>query len=218
MEDEIKKIKLQHFKTYKSAIIETIKNNSNVLADEDITSLLKKPPLDSMDAIKSKFLSLAKKNKIILNTESLSKILDEYRNELLKCTKEIKKIRKEDLLKKIEIYSDEDTDAIIKLLKKDFIAVNKKIDKIVKDSIENASKKFNSKIETVFKDDIDKNIKAKIINDVTRFVNNTYKKQLLENIDIKILIKDTTLINLIKEQTERHLFTLSNSRLFKDNI
>ena len=41
---------------------------------------------------------------------------------------------------------------------------------------------------------------------------------MIENVDIKILIKDTTLMNLVKEQTERYLFTISNSRLFKDNI
>lgn len=218
MEDEIEKIKLQHFKTYKSAIIETIKNNTNVLTDEDITSLLKKPPLDSMDAIKSRFLTLAKKNKVILNTESLSNLLDEYRANLISCVKKIKKIRKEDLVSKVEIYSDDNTEAIIKLMKKDFNNVNKEITKIIKSTLDDASKKFLSKIDSIFKDDIDKNIKSKIVNDITRFVNVTYKKQLLENVDIKILIKDTTLINLVKEQTERHLFTLSNSRLFKDNI
>ena len=41
-------------------------------------------------------------------------------------------------------------------------------------------------------------------------------KQLLENIDIKILVKDTTLINSSKEQAERYLFTINNSRLFDD--
>ena len=37
-----------------------------------------------------------------------------------------------------------------------------------------------------------------------------------ENIDIKILVKDTTLINGVKEQSERYLFTLENSRLFNE--
>ena len=39
---------------------------------------------------------------------------------------------------------------------------------------------------------------------------------MLENIDIKILVKDTTLINGAKEQAERYLFTLNNSRLLND--
>ena len=216
MEEQIEKLKTQHFKTYKSAIIETIKNNTNVLTDEDITSLLKKPPLDSMDMIKSRFLGLAKKNKIILNTESLDELLDQYRDSMLKCTKKIKKTRSDSLLEKVEEFKD--SESIIKLLKKDFNSVNKEIKKQFKETLDQCSKKFLSKIDTVFSDDIDESIKNRIVADITKFVNGAYQRQLIENVDIKILIKDTTLINLIKEQTERHLFTLSNSRLFKDNI
>ncbi len=218
MNDALEKFKLQHFKTYKNAIIDHIKNNTNVLTDEDITSLLGKPPLDSMDAIKSRFLSLAKKNKIILDTESLSSMLDEYRDTLLKCVKKIKKVRSEDLIKKVDAYSDTDCDVVIKLLKKDFSDVNKKIKKILKDQFEVATKKLDKQYVNVFSEDVSDDIKNKIITDISKFVSKTYEKQLLENIDIKILIKDTTLINLVKEQTERYLFTLNNSRLFKDNI
>ncbi|MBQ8132037.1 MAG: hypothetical protein IJ193_06070 [Bacilli bacterium] len=218
MEDTLEKFKLQHFKTYKNAIIDSIKNNTNVLTDEDITSLLKKPPLDSMDVIKSRFLTLAKKNKIVLDTESLGSMLDEYRDQLLKCVKKIKKVRTDDLTSKINTYSDDDSDVVIKLLKKDFTAVNKKIKTIVKEQYSTATKKLEKQLDRVFQEDVTDEVKSKIITDVTKFINGTYERQLLENIDIKILIKDTTLINLVKEQTERYLFTLNNSRLFKDNI
>ena len=107
---------------------------------------------------------------------------------------------------------------IIKILKKDFTDSNKKIKKIIKEQINNSYDKLISKIDTVFLDEIDLKVKEKVIKDVCSYISNNFQKQLLENIDIKILIKDTTLINLIKEQTERYLFTLSNSRLFKDNI
>ena len=216
MENQIEQIKQQHFNTYKSAIIETIKNNTNVLTDEDITSLLKKPPLDSMDLIKSKFLSLAKKNKIVLNTEGLSTLLDNYREELLKCTKKIKKTRNDTLISVVDSFND--SESVIKLLKKDFNNVNKSIRKILKDSLEDGSKKFFKKIDQVFVEDIDSTIKEKIIKDIEKFINGIYERQMIENVDIKILIKDTTLMNLVKEQTERYLFTISNSRLFKDNI
>ena len=56
-------------------------------------SLTRKPPLDSMDLIKSKFLDLAKKNKIILNIEQLDIILDAYRIKNEKCFEKIKEIR-----------------------------------------------------------------------------------------------------------------------------
>lgn len=216
MENQIEQIKQQHFNTYKSAIIETIKNNTNVLTDEDITSLLKKPPLDSMDLIKSKFLSLAKKNKIVLNTEGLSTLLDDYRENLLKCIKKIKKTRNDSLIDVVDSFKD--TESVIKLMKKDFNTVNKNIRKIVKDTLEDGFKKFFNKIDQVFVEDIDSNTRDKIVKDIEKFINGTYERQMIENVDIKILIKDTTLINLVKEQTERYLFTISNSRLFKDNI
>lgn len=216
MENQIEQIKQQHFNTYKSAIIETIKNNTNVLTDEDITSLLKKPPLDSMDLIKSKFLSLAKKNKIVLNTEGLSTLLDDYRENLLKCIKKIKKTRNDSLIDVVDSFKD--TESVIKLMKKDFNTVNKNIRKIVKDTLEDGFKKFFNKINQVFVEDIDSNTRDKIVKDIEKFINGTYERQMIENVDIKILIKDTTLINLVKEQTERYLFTISNSRLFKDNI
>ena len=216
MQDNIEQLKIQHFNTYKSAIIETIKNNTHVLTNDDLMSLLKKPPLDSMDSIKSKFLGLAKKNKIILNNESLNTILDSYRDNLVKCIPKIAKKRNEYLLAIVNKY--EDSNSIIKILKKDFNTLNKDIRKLFKDNLDKSNNSLIDKFNSIFSNDINNDIKEKIINDVTKYVRGSYEKQLLENVDIKILVKDTTLINLVKEQTERHLFTLENSHLFKDNI
>ena len=216
MQDNIEQLKIQHFNTYKSAIIETIKNNTHVLTNDDLMSLLKKPPLDSMDSIKSKFLGLAKKNKIILNNESLNSILDSYRYNLVKCIPKIAKKRNEYLLAIVNNY--EDSNSIIKILKKDFNTLNKDIRKLFKDNLDKSNNSLIDKFNSIFSNDINNDIKEKIIHDVTKYVRGSYEKQLLENVDIKILVKDTTLINLVKEQTERHLFTLENSHLFKDNI
>lgn len=218
MNDTIDKFKQQHFDNYKNAILDNIINNTNALTEEDIMSLMKKPPLDSMDLIKVKFLELAKKNKIILNTESLSDLLSEYRNNLQKCIKKVKKIRIDELSKKLDFQENSNEEQIVKVLKKDFIDLNKKIKKTLKDQMNISYNKLMSKIDTIFLDEIDIKIKEKVIKDISLYISNNFQKQLVENIDIKILIKDTTLINLIKEQTERYLFTLSNSRLFKDNI
>ena len=46
----------------------------------------------------------------------------------------------------------------------------------------------------------------------------TYQKQLNENISIKILVKDRTLMSGIMEQGERYLFTKSNSHLFDEDM
>ena len=112
MEDTLLKFKEQHLNNYKLAILETIKNNTNVLVDEDLMSLIKKPPLDSMDVIKTKFLDLAKKNHIILNIEALDQMMDKYRKDLAKSGNVVKKERLDILndliivisLKKIQIY------------------------------------------------------------------------------------------------------------------
>ena len=128
-EEELKKIKIQHIDNYKKAILENIKNNTNVLVDEDIKSLLKTPPLDSMDLIKAKFLDLAKKNKIILNTDELKRILDNYRKYIMKCCNEIKTIRVSELSSKVESIEFVKNSDIIKINEKDFSNINKWYDK-----------------------------------------------------------------------------------------
>lgn len=91
MNDSIDKFKKQHLNNYKNAVIELIKNNTRVLFENDINSLIVKPPLDSMDVIKVKFLDIAKKYKIILDTNELTSILDNYRDNLIKCLNKLKK-------------------------------------------------------------------------------------------------------------------------------
>lgn len=218
-EEELEKIKTQHIDNYRKAILENIKNNTNVLVDEDIKSLLKTPPLDSMDLIKAKFLDLAKKNKIILNTDELKKILDNYRKYIMKCCNEIKTIRVSELSSKVESTELVKNSDVIKINKKDFSNINKQIKKIIKDQLAMGLDKYIlKKINCIFMDDADDVKKAKITNDISKWIKSTYKNQLLENVDIKILVKDTTLMNSAKEQAERYLFTLNNSRLLNDNL
>ena len=219
MDEEMKlEFKKQHIETYKNAVRENIFNNTNVLVDEDIMSLLKKPPLDSMDFIKCKFLDLAKKNKIVLNTEELSKILDNYRKYLLKSLPEIKKLRVDSLTEiigKVDFSKDSD---VIKVKRGDFNNINKEIKKSINTYLSDGfEKQILKNIKNVFKDDVDETAKNKIITDITKYIKGAYHKQLIENLDMKILVKDTTLINTVKETTDRYLFTLSNSRLLNDD-
>ncbi len=216
MNDSLKQLKRQHIDNYKNAIIDIITNNTNVLVDEDIMSLLRKPPLDSMDLIKSKFLDLAKKNSTILNTEELSNLLDNYRDKLMKEMASIKAIRIKELTKSIDSIKYEDNE-VFKLNKKDFVKVDKDIKKILKDQLNDSFDKYILKnINKVFSNDIDSTVKSNIVSNMTKYVNGTYQRQLLENFDIKVLVKDTTLINNIKEHNERYLFTINNSRIFND--
>lgn len=219
MEDTLKKFKKQHLENYKSAILETIKNNTNVLVDEDIMSLVKKPPLDSMDVIKSKFLDVSKKNKVVLDTDSLDKMMDKYRKSLLKVCDEVRKVRLDVLNDVVNSFVfDKETD-IIKIRKKDLEVANKKIKKLLKDHLKDTiDKEVVNKISIIFKSVEDETKLKKINDDITKIVNGSYQRQFLENVDIKILVKDTTLINGVKEQSDRYLFTLENSRLYDEDL
>ena len=216
MVDTLEEFKKQHMDNYKKAIIELIHNNTDVLVNEDIMSLLRKPPLDSMDSIKSKYLDLAKKNKIILDIVKLDNMLEDYRNDVVKCCGIVQTLREESLEKIVnETEFIKDTD-VIKFNKKAFSDINKKIKKIIKDQLnDSVDNKIVLNVMSVFAADIDVSLKKKVSDDLVKFVKGSYQRQLLENVDFKILVKDTTLINSAKEHAERHLFTLANSRLFK---
>ena len=215
MVDTMQDFKKQHMENYRRAILENIKNNTNVLVEDDIQSLLKKPPLDSMDILKTKFLSLAKKNDVILNTQILDELLSNYRDDIIKVCEDLKKIRIEELSSKVISFTfEKDTDTI-KLSKKDFLAVNKKMKKVLKEKIQDSiSKKIVNSVNKLFTEDTSSSKIEKVSNEMIKFVQVSYPKQLLENVDFKVIVKDTTLINGVKGQAERYLFTLSNSRIF----
>ena len=210
LNEDIEKLKDEHFNTYKNAVIANIENNSTILVKEDLYSLINKPPLDSMDLLKNKIIDLAKKNKIVIDNNDLDRILDNYRKKVIKEFDNFIKTRitfYTDLVSSIKRENDSTT---IKILKKDLSNYNKKMKKDIKKIIEdNTDSLILKKSINIFKVD-DSNINS----DLNKFINKTYIKQFLENVDIKILVKDATLINTIKEQTERYQFTLSNSHLF----
>jgi len=215
MEDTLKKFKEQHLENYKSAILEIITNNTNVLVDEDIMSLIKKPPLDSMDVIKSKFLDVAKKNKVVLDTESLDKMMNKYRVGLTKSCEDVRKLRLDFLVSIVNNYKFDKENDVVKIRKKDLEIINKKIKKLLKEHLkDNVDVEIINKIKSIFNSVEDELKLKKIYDDIFKVVNGSYQRQLLESVDIKILVKDTTLINGVKEQSERYLFTLENSRLY----
>lgn len=218
MTDTLEEFKKQHLENYKKAIIEIIRNNTDVLVNEDIMSLFRKPPLDSMDSIKSKYLDLAKKNKVVLNTVKLDSMLEDYRDDVSRCCDKVKEIRVnslEDIVRNVEFTKNTD---IIKFNKKDFTEINKSLKMAIKAHLkESVEKKIIQNVGSVFTGEIDEVVRKKICDEIVKFVKGSYQRQLLENIDFKILVKDTTLANGAKEQGERHIFTLANSRIFKQD-
>lgn len=216
MTDTLEDLKKQHIDNYKQAIIEIIHNNTDVLVDEDIMSLLRKPPLDSMDLIKSKYLDLAKKNKVILDIVKLDDLLFGYRELIIRRCEKIKELRVsylENVVNQVQFSKNTD---VIKFNKKDFNEINKKLKKYIKEQLQDAIEcMIIKKVDEVFSSEVDSVIRKKISDELIKFVKGSYQKQLLENIDFKILVKDTILVNSTKEHGERYLFTLSNSRIFK---
>lgn len=214
--NSVEELQQQHYNNYVEVVKETIKANTLSLLENDINPLFKKPPLDSMDQIKTKFLLTAKKEKIVLETDNLNKLLDEYRKNIEIKLKKIIEVRDKEIISSFDnLVKDE---KIIKVTKTQMNNTSKKIKKIIKEELDNCVNKYIvDKLTTVFSKDNAKS-SDKAINDIKKFLNikGIYQKQILESIDFKLLVKDTILINGVKEQTDRYNFTLNNSRIFND--
>ena len=217
MTDTLENFKKQHLSNYKNAVIDLVKNNTDALIDNDIISLIKSPPLDSMDVIKSKLLSLAKKEKVILDSSKMNFILNNFRDLVINDFQGLKKIRNNYLVKKIEEFEPVRETEIIKIMKKDLDSINKEIKKTVKMSLNNnINNKLLIEIADIYDDQIDEKVKESIMKLFSKYMKTTYIKQLNENISIKILVKDRTLLSLVAEQGERYLFTKANSHIFDE--
>ena len=217
MTDTLENFKKQHLSNYKNAVIDLVKNNTDALIDNDIISLIKSPPLDSMDVIKSKLLSLAKKEKVILDSSKMNFILNNFRDLVITDFQGLKKIRNNYLVKKIEEFEPVRETEIIKIMKKDLDSINKEIKKTVKMSLNNnINNKLLIEIADIYDDQIDEKVNESIMKLFSKYMKTTYIKQLNENISIKILVKDRTLLSLVAEQGERYLFTKANSHIFDE--
>lgn len=217
MTDTLENFKKQHLSNYKNAVIDLVKNNTDALIDNDIISLIKSPPLDSMDVIKSKLLSLAKKEKVILDSSKMNFILNNFRDLVITDFQGLKKIRNNYLVKNIEEFEPVRETEIIKIMKKDLDSINKEIKKTVKMSLNNnINNKLLIEIADIYDDQIDEKVKESIMKLFSKYMKTTYIKQLNENISIKILVKDRTLLSLVAEQGERYLFTKANSHIFDE--
>lgn len=211
---ELDKIIEQQLNNYKLAINEIIINNTNSLYEDDILYLIDKPPLDSMDVIKVKILSVAKKEEIVIDSNYMNNIIDNYRKNLSNDLKFIKRLRIKKLTTDIDSFNPQKDYEIIKITKKQLSEINKlinnKMKKLISDAIEQL---LVANISNIYSIDESSEKYVKIYKELSKYLKNVYKKQLIENINIKILVKDTILINSVREQGERYLFTKNNSRV-----
>ena len=162
-EETIEDFRKKHFENYKNAVLETLKNNTTALFMDDILSLLQKPPLDSMDIIKCKFLDLAKKYNTIIQSETLNRLLEEYRNDIISYISEWEVIRIKELKAIIEKFVPKKETDVIKFNKKDFTPLNRKLKKKMKaDIMVILNKKIVNNVNSLFTDDLDEKIEKNL--------------------------------------------------------
>lgn len=209
-EKTINDLKKQHYVNYQKSLFDLIENNTNRFIDEDLMSLIKQPPLDSMDILKMKIIEIGKKYKIIVPLDILEKTLNDYRESFQDTFESIRKIRKEFLSKIIKNNKSE----IVKFNKKDFLSIDREIKNILKEKIKDSYNSYLIQNISLFFPDSTSN--EKISNDLNHYFKKSYLKQFLEKFELKLMVKDTILMNASKEQNDRYFFTLKNSRLFQE--
>ena len=215
MKDTINQYHKQHYSNYVLAIKETVINNTNSLIEEDLLSFFNKPPLDSMDVIKNKMLSLAKENEIILDSNQLDQFLMEYRTQALGILKEVIKERSTRVLATFVKNNEEEKEyrVSVSTLERITNPLIKLVDTSIRSLILSIVDEKITQIiamENIEKEKI-KNFKISVI----QYLKSVYLPNLKTDIKQKFLIRDYILINVIKEQGNRYLFTEKHSRIYQ---
>ena len=96
---------------------------------------------------------------------------------------------------------------IIKFPKKEFARINRKIKKEAKKKIADCNQILIKGLPMLFKENTESVDKDHVVVAMSKYLTSTYSKDLIENMELKLVIKDTTLINSLLEQGERYLFT-----------
>mgnify|MGYP004518326275 FL=1 len=200
----------QHKQIFVEASRELVINNTLSLVEDDIIKGVITPPLDTMDLIKQRILNIAKNNKIILKTDSFNKYLNNYKSSLSEYFHEFGKKRQDFICNYLDKFDDEKPLNLVKGLNRELIKFNKELKKESKNFIVvNLDKEIIKNIDKISDDG---NLKFK--KEALKYLQSLYVKQLLEALEMKLLVKDTILLNSLKEQIERFVFTKENSHLF----
>ena len=200
----------QHKQILMTAGVELATNNTNSLIEDDIINGVIEVPLEAMDTVKQRVLNIAKHNNLILNSDKFNEVLISYKDELKKQFRNIFKKRIKLIEDNYSKFDDDKPMDLVKNLKKELVKFNKEAKKEEKQVLTSLVKeKIISNLDLIVKDD-----NTTFKKDATKFLQTTYVKQILETVDMKILVKDTILLNSLKEQIERFVFTMENSHLF----
>ena len=200
----------QHKQILMTAGLELATNNTNSLIEDDIINGVIEVPLEAMDTVKQRVLNIAKNNSLVLDSDKFNEVLISYKEELKKEFRNIFKKRIKLIEDNYSKFDDDKPMDLVKNLKKELVKFNKEAKKEEKQVLTSLVKeKIISNLDLIVKDD-----NTTFKKDATKFLQTTYVKQIIETIDMKILVKDTILLNSLKEQIERFVFTMENSHLF----
>ena len=200
----------EHKKIFISASCELINNNTSSLIDDDIIMGIINPPLETMDIIKSRLLTIAKDNNLVLKADVLNDILATYKKSLAKEFRKIGEKRQKFISKYVEDIDVDKPLGVLKKLKKELDKFDKEIKKESKEVIKRlVNEEIIANVDKINEDNMSKYKK-----EVLDFLQITYVKQFLELLEMKIIVKDTILLNSLKEHIERFIFTTENSHLF----
>ena len=200
----------QHKQILMTAGLELATNNTNSLIEDDIINGVIEVPLEAMDTVKQRVLNIAKNNSLVLNSDKFNEVLMSYKEELKKEFRNIFKKRIKLIEDNYSKFDDDKPMDLVKNLKKELVKFNKEAKKEEKQILTSLVKeKIISNLDLIVKDD-----NTTFKKDATKFLQTIYVKQILETVDMKILVKDTILLNSLKEQVERFVFTKENSHLF----
>lgn len=200
----------QHKEILMTAGVELATNNTNSLIEDDIINGVIDVPLEAMDTVKQRLLNIAKHNGLVLDSNKFNEILSDYKNSLKKEFRSVYKKRIKIIEDSYSKMNDDKPLDLVKDLKKELVKFNKETKKQCKEIILNLVKeKLISNLDLIVNES-----NASFKKEVMKFLQNVYVKQILETIDMKILVKDTILLNSLKEQLERFVFTKENSHLF----
>ena len=200
----------QHKEILMTAGVELATNNTNSLIEDDIINGVIDVPLEAMDTVKQRLLNIAKHNGLVLDSNKFNEILSDYKNSLKKEFRSVYKKRIKIIEDSYSKMNDDKPLDLVKDLKKELVKFNKETKKQCKEIILNLVKeKLISNLDLIVNES-----NANFKKEVMKFLQNVYVKQILETIDMKILVKDTILLNSLKEELERLVFTKENSHLF----
>ncbi|MEG0994370.1 MAG: hypothetical protein RSE91_00125 [Bacilli bacterium] len=201
----------QHFENYKMALYEIIKNNTDMLIEEDIMPQFMTPPLSSMDIVKTKLISIAKRENVIINNDVMTELIENFRLFAKTLFQHIKKDRNAYLKKQIDSIVFQDR--TFRINKTILETLTKNLSKNYENKLSNyIQKEILSKIDTL---SISETVGISFFQEVSTYLTDIYPKQLFKTLDAKFYHKNTTLMNGLKEQKNRYLFTKKNSYLYK---